>query len=370
MSVMNQYVTTPSKLDGYLPPATWGDMVASPTSTNYSLIGTAFDYLMRFGIERECDNVITRPWVAWLGMHFANGVFDFDDASTIQKKVSNAENIYTDFIRKVVEVEDIVQACLDLANIDTLYRTGRALPIDEMFNYVDAYGDDLIRLYDAIPMDVFKGRHNIMLNPIFGDGSALVGGADADIIVDGCIIDIKTTKIPGVSSSAIKQLAGYYVLASISGIAIDRLGIYSSRFGRLLSYNAEDVVDNIGVDAIYNVFNNVDDDRKKRMASSRSVQPIKHLGELEKQISPRTHNQKAQAYASTVRANPNVTGLEVYNRYKNTRMEMEKNVVVKVVDSLKRFYRDYDSGQVMTNEGKKMYVLARQGAYPTTCTNL
>ena len=32
------------------------------------------------------------------------------------------------------------------------------------------------------------------LNPTFGDASNLVGGADADIILDDMLIDIKTTK--------------------------------------------------------------------------------------------------------------------------------------------------------------------------------
>lgn len=40
------------------------EILAPPISTNYSLVGTAFDYLLRFYIEKLNPKAITRKWIA------------------------------------------------------------------------------------------------------------------------------------------------------------------------------------------------------------------------------------------------------------------------------------------------------------------
>jgi hypothetical protein len=51
-------------------------------------------------------------------------------------------------------------------------------------------------------------------------GSVDVGGADFDIVIDGCLIDIKTTVRPKISTENLRQLVGYWLLDYQ-----DRLGI-------------------------------------------------------------------------------------------------------------------------------------------------
>ena len=40
------------------------EMAAPPLTENFSLVGTAFDYLLRFYIERQNPKAVTRKWVA------------------------------------------------------------------------------------------------------------------------------------------------------------------------------------------------------------------------------------------------------------------------------------------------------------------
>ena len=40
------------------------DLLAPPLTKHYSLVGTAFDYLLRFYVERLNPNAITKKWVA------------------------------------------------------------------------------------------------------------------------------------------------------------------------------------------------------------------------------------------------------------------------------------------------------------------
>ena len=61
-------------------------------------------------------------------------------------------------------------------------------------------------------------------------GSRAVGGADADLIVDNCLYDIKTTtnprsKLPNV----LRQLLGYVLLDWDDNYQLDHVGIYYSR---------------------------------------------------------------------------------------------------------------------------------------------
>lgn len=80
-----------------------------------------------------------------------------------------------------------------------------------------------------------------VLNPTFA-GSTDVGGADADLIVDGCLIDIKTTKQSAVDSEWIRQIAGYLLLDYHDIYRLNSVGLYLARHGMLLSWPVEHFV--------------------------------------------------------------------------------------------------------------------------------
>jgi len=78
----------------------------------------------------------------------------------------------------------------------------------------------------------------------------MVGGADADLVIDEMLIDIKTTKIFQMKREYYDQLIGYYTLYRIDGIdgmpgnyEIKKLGVYFSRYGYLHIYDIEDIID-------------------------------------------------------------------------------------------------------------------------------
>lgn len=71
-----------------------------------------------------------------------------------------------------------------------------------------------------------------ILNPTFA-GSHAIGGADADLIVDGCLIDIKSGRRPVIAPRDLRQLAGYLLLDSDDALRIHSAGIYKARYGVL-----------------------------------------------------------------------------------------------------------------------------------------
>ena len=105
--------------------------------------------------------------------------------------------------------------------------------------------NNLITLVDP---RLFKAKKICLLNPTFKKASELVKGADADLVIDDMLIDIKTTKYLQNKQDYFNQLIGYYTLYRIGGISgmpatnkIKRLGIYFSRHGYLQLYNIKDI---------------------------------------------------------------------------------------------------------------------------------
>ena len=74
-----------------------------------------------------------------------------------------------------------------------------------------------------------------ILNPVFA-GSVDIGGADADMIVEGCLIDMKASISPQIKADFLHQLAGYVLLDYNDTYHITSLGIYMARQGILFSW--------------------------------------------------------------------------------------------------------------------------------------
>ena len=83
-----------------------------------------------------------------------------------------------------------------------------------------------------------------ILNPIF-DGSPDIGGADGDVIVDGTLIDIKTTKRSEIDRKWIWQLLGYALLDYSDSHQIRSIGLYMARQGILFKWDIEDVIETL-----------------------------------------------------------------------------------------------------------------------------
>lgn len=209
------------------------DLVAPPLTTRYSTVGTAFDYLLRFFIQHLNPHTIDKGyWVAETAVELLA-----DDAKLYakgEKIVSRARKDLASFLKKGQMSDALMESALLLATLDPIYRAGLG---HETIGVV--YKDDvqdLKNLISAVDKKIFTAKSLCMINPTFGSASVLVGGADADLVVDDTIIDIKTTKKLTLERSALDQVLGYYVLHHISGVGelnpkptITKVAIYFSR---------------------------------------------------------------------------------------------------------------------------------------------
>jgi len=252
-----------------------GELLAPPLTNHYGLVGTAFDYLLRFYIKRINPNAIEQHWVSEASLHLLemahlHDLLEIPEVSPVIQKLKEkitenptlsdpivykkvkeiiqySKKVRDEFIKTGKMSSDLYKAVLLLAQVDVIYRAG---VVDENLGNVDEKDiEDLKNLISVAKPEYFKAKKICILNPTFGIASQLVGGADCDLVIDDAIIDIKTTKKLDLTRNYFDQLIGYYILYKIGGIdgipsncEIKKLGIYFSRYVYLLFIDVRDII--------------------------------------------------------------------------------------------------------------------------------
>lgn len=233
------------------------ELKAPPLTNNYGIVGTAFDYLLRFYLQHHNKDTFIQNdyWVAdgsfkmlsrWLllsteiatGFH-RDKVFQTKDLLTIiTNQYEQTKVNYKNYVHTGLLTDELICNTIFLAKLDVYYRAGI---IDENFdNYNHEDIKDIKSIISLVDNKNFQAKEKCYLNPTFGAGSGLVGGADADLIIDNTLIDIKVTKNLKLDRNHINQVLGYYLLSLIGGVnsnpndrPIENIGIYFARHGEL-----------------------------------------------------------------------------------------------------------------------------------------
>jgi hypothetical protein len=241
----------------------------APRTKRHSLVGTAFDYLLRFEIQRRAPHAISRPWIAecvpdriwapgnYLLLSLGSGPIEWgppEEMEAAAKEVSGRMRAVVEKAKAAVaahgkksapalpEQADLAAHAIRLAKLDVV---SRARPPDLTFEDADPEDvQDLIDLLAVVPWGELVHDKVLVLNPTFGESSSLVDGADADLIAGDTLIDLKTTKTGTVTAEALDQLLGYFLLARNQRRSdpafpeIKRLGVYFCRHGHVWAQDA------------------------------------------------------------------------------------------------------------------------------------
>jgi hypothetical protein len=246
------------------------DIRVEPKTKSYSLIGTAFDYLFRFNLKRLNSTALTKRWIAELALNLLPQDYDDEELKVEsnstgvpievlkevvglkiktqsksprekgERLITEAKQVYSEYLQSGIMSDDVIRATVHLAQIDPIYRASYVDP--NLGEVDDLVIQEMRELIEIVNNDAFIAKDHCLLNPTFGDASLKVGGADADFIIDGCMVDIKTTKSARFTRDQFNQLVGYYILHDIGGIDGDRnititsLGVYYSRYGKLCTF--------------------------------------------------------------------------------------------------------------------------------------
>ena len=114
---------------------------------------------------------------------------------------------------------------------------------DELLSLAKCHWTDDLR---ELSWEFYDKCHRLLelphvLNPKF-EGSPDVEGADADLIVDGTLIEIKTTKKREIKLDWLWQLLGYVLLDYSDRYRINGIGLYMARQGTLISWDLEEAL--------------------------------------------------------------------------------------------------------------------------------
>ena len=265
-------------------------LLALPKTTNFPLVGVAFDYLLRFYLEK-LNGLPYHRENQWMAEKAKNILFESCESTQIENfecleqestkinQCSRSESMiacglslhYSDSVLlsayehslKIIEKvkclrkefaetgrlsRELIRQTLRMSYIDPVLRAGCGV------EYIGTDADkldieDIEKQFSLIDNKLFKSQNRCLLNPTFGKGSQLVGGSDADLIIDDKLVDIKTTKKLELSLSNFCQIIGYLLLHRIGGTSshseeftIEQLGIYYSRYGYLFLFNVKDFI--------------------------------------------------------------------------------------------------------------------------------
>lgn len=226
-------------------------------SADSMIVGTTFDYLARFRIAQKIENnekdICCRRTVAegfflkfFLGSH----------RDRLRGKFDEGIDYIIKFINSNYSVnKDLIHYAYFFGRLEQCWRCGRLIEnIDELLDPPSKeIEDDLLNLMsvfdDSFLNKVVKINSDVIFNPSFGKSSSVIGGADADVFIDGVLYDFKTTKYNSYNLKDIQQIISYYLFNKINiklydtsssfvsydydCTNIDRVSIYLARYGEI-----------------------------------------------------------------------------------------------------------------------------------------
>lgn len=178
--------------------------IRPPEPVPWSLLGIAFDYRLRgyfrpvsfAGISETAVQMLWGPDEGFFGFRLGIGA-ELDD---------RAQELGSVGCRLDREQEEwLARFCLVLSFFNIVYRSGNPPPEIAALSPGTVTADELLAIPEQAWVDdlcalswAFYDQHAgllskpAILNPTF-DGGGDVGGADADLVLDGCLLEIKTT---------------------------------------------------------------------------------------------------------------------------------------------------------------------------------
>ena len=149
--------------------------------------------------------------------------------------------------------DELNRHCIALASMEQIARVGlgrmRGHPLESFVPPLEIARPSWLEDMRELSWRFYDEHHELtalphVLNPQF-EGSADVGGADGDIIIDGTLLDIKTTVTQNIELKWLHQLFGYVLLDYSDSYQISAVGLYMTRQGILFRWELEDAIERL-----------------------------------------------------------------------------------------------------------------------------
>jgi hypothetical protein len=208
---------------------------APPICANNWLIGHAFDYVLTWNIERVNSPFTRRQWIAETALQGLRSSY----RPLASEILEECRSHYLAYLESGEIADNVLISALRLARLDTVYRSGLGgADIGTPVHPADLA--DLSALVSLIPDDLVRRYRRCLINPALGFGS--LGGADADLVLDNLLIEVKTIKRCELDRFTFNQVISYVLLSRIRGIPdVTSIGVYFARFGTVAAWQLSDL---------------------------------------------------------------------------------------------------------------------------------
>lgn len=213
----------------------------------YSAIGMAIDYRIRYYFEVTPNEelIAYRGFRRFDSRRITNFFEKLEGLISSLKPVGNRLSAHQE--------DDLNRYCFLLALLED---TVRPAPQHESPLYASSYGstEELLDIAEPHVLSdmrelswAFYDNYSHLLsrphtlNPTF-EGSRDVGGADADLIVDGTLMEMKTSSKSEIKTEALLQLLGYVLLDYSDKYGLDAIALYMARQGLYLRWDLEEAL--------------------------------------------------------------------------------------------------------------------------------
>lgn len=234
-------------------------------SPDWPALGHAIDYQLRLSLGSGLGDAVACGIDQVGGHDTLPGAPDPAARAALHEAGRKLQSAIRRHLAGAVPLDDaqLSRLCFVAASFEAVYRTGRvqrgsmllrATPettLTQLTAAVPEYAiEDLARqlLLAEQPFAPYRAlpATSKVCGPSFA-GSADLGGADADFILDGLLLDCKATRQPRyLGREEIYQLAGYLLLDYDDRYRINRLGLYLSRQGGLITWEVEESLTALG----------------------------------------------------------------------------------------------------------------------------
>ncbi|MFJ6729568.1 UvrD-helicase domain-containing protein [Streptomyces sp. NPDC091281] len=235
---------------------------------NWSALGHAIDYRLRLSLGGRLGPAVTLGVWALDGAEPLRGAPGPESRKALhaagQQLLATVDACLA--APGSMDEDTLTRLCFVAGFFEDIARTGQirrfsmlagATPATNLADLTDAVPayvlDDIsqqMRLATG-PFSRLRGlpREARVCGPVF-TGSNDIGGADADFILDGLLLDCKATKDPRrLGRDEIYQIAGYLLLDYDDRYGIDHVGLYLSRQGGLVTWEVGEFLRRLGADA-------------------------------------------------------------------------------------------------------------------------
>lgn len=227
--------------------------IRPPVPVPWSLLGTAVDYRVRgyFGPVSFAGIPEAGAQLLW----GPDEGFEFyaEAGSALDARARELGSVGRRLDRE--QEEWLARFCLVLSLFEVVFRSGTQPPEIASLSPDTVTPDQLLAIPQQAWVDdlcalswAFYDQHAdllskpAILHPTF-DGSGDVGGADADLVLDGCLLEIKATiHVQRVDPLWLYQLLGYTLLDYSDRLGINAVGIYFARQTRLVRWPLDELM--------------------------------------------------------------------------------------------------------------------------------